>query len=221
MPRKAFLNPLHNRMQIQASSRAEPDTVISPETCISPSDKSRQHRDCTLLPRRSIEPTTIEEGVWKHVAAVAMSIGLLATVSTALGATMVQVTRAGAQSSTVASAEYFTGAVRIDSPFEGSGPSRVGGATVTFEPGARAAWHTHPLGQTLIVTAGVGLVQQWDGPVQEIRVGDVIWIPPGVKHWHGGAARTGTTHIAIADSLDGRAVQWMEKVSDAQYSEQL
>jgi quercetin dioxygenase-like cupin family protein len=93
----------------------------------------------------------------------------------------------------------------------------MSGATVTFEPGARTAWHTHPLGQTLIVTAGAGLVQSWGGPVQEIRPGDVVWIPPGIKHWHGAAATTGMTHIAITETLDGKTVDWMEKVSDEQY----
>jgi quercetin dioxygenase-like cupin family protein len=130
------------------------------------------------------------------------------------------VTHAGAHASAAGSAEYFTGAVRIDSPFKGSGGARVGGATVTFEPGARSAWHTHPLGQTLIVTAGVGLVQYWNGPVQLIRPGDMVWIPPGVKHWHGASARTGMSHIAIAESLDGKAVDWLEKVSDDQYRQQ-
>jgi len=130
---------------------------------------------------------------------------------------MVKVTRVGTQPSTQGPAEYFTGAVRIDSRFQGSAPARVGGGIVTFEPGARTAWHTHPLGQTLIVTAGVGLVQQWEASVQEIKPGDVVWIPPGVKHWHGATAATGMTHIAIAESLDGKAADWLEKVSDEQY----
>ena len=132
----------------------------------------------------------------------------------------VQVTRLGTQSSAVGPAEFFTGAVRIDSPFAGSGMARIGGATVTFEPGARTAWHTHPLGQTLIVTAGSGLVQQCNGPVQEIHPGDTVWIPPGAKHWHGASARTSMTHIAIAESLDGKVVDWMEKVADDQYRRQ-
>lgn len=98
-----------------------------------------------------------------------------------------------------------------------SEPARVGGATVTFEPGARTAWHAHPLGQTLFVTAGSGLVQEWGSPVRQIRPGDVVWIPPGVKHWHGAAPTTAMAHIAIAESLDGKAVDWLEKVSDEQY----
>nr|WP_249171062.1 cupin domain-containing protein [Burkholderia multivorans] len=132
---------------------------------------------------------------------------------------MITVTRIGSQPSSAGPADYFTGTVRIDSPFQASAPARVGGGTVTFEPGARTAWHTHPLGQTLIVTAGVGLVQQRDEPVQEIRPGDVVWIPPGVKHWHGATATSSMTHIAIAEALDGKAVEWMEKVSDEQYSQ--
>jgi quercetin dioxygenase-like cupin family protein len=129
----------------------------------------------------------------------------------------VSIARSGSQPSANGPAEYFTGTVRIDSPFQASIPARVGGGTVTFEPGARAAWHMHPLGQTLIVTAGAGLVQQWGSPVQEIRPGDVVWIPPGVKHWHGASPTTGMTHIAINEALDGKAVDWMEKVTDEQY----
>ncbi|VCU72220.1 Cupin domain protein [Pigmentiphaga humi] len=130
---------------------------------------------------------------------------------------MITLTPIGSQPSARGPAEYFTGVVRIDSPFQASAPARVGGATVTFEPGARTAWHAHPLGQTLCVTAGSGLVQEWDGPVRRINPGDVVWIPPGVKHWHGAAPATAMTHIAIAETLDGKAVDWMEKVSDEQY----
>lgn len=130
---------------------------------------------------------------------------------------MITVTQIGSQPSAQGPAQYFTGSVRIDSLFQASEPARVGGGTVTFEPGARTAWHTHPLGQTLIVTAGVGRVQEWDGPVREIRPGDVVWIAPGVKHWHGAAPTTAMTHIAIAESLDGKAVDWLEQVSDEQY----
>jgi len=129
----------------------------------------------------------------------------------------ISITRSGSQPSAKGSVEYFTGAVRIDSPFKGSDPARVGGGIVTFEPGARTAWHRHPLGQTLIVTAGTGLIQQWGGPIQEMKQGDVVWIPPGVKHWHGATATTAMTHIAIAEQLDGKSADWMEKVSDEQY----
>jgi quercetin dioxygenase-like cupin family protein len=113
--------------------------------------------------------------------------------------------------------EYFTGTVRIDPLFQAPDPARVVGASVTFEPGARTAWHTHPLGQTLVVTAGCGLAQRWAGPIEEIRPGDVIWFPPGEKHWHGATATTAMTHIAIQERLDGKTVDWMEKVSDEQY----
>lgn len=114
-------------------------------------------------------------------------------------------------------ADYFTGVVRIDTPFQAAAPARTGGAIVTFEPGARTAWHTHPLGQTLIVTAGLGWVQRDGGPVEAIRPGDVVWIAPGERHWHGATATNAMTHIAIAETLDGRAVDWLEQVSDAQY----
>jgi len=127
------------------------------------------------------------------------------------------ITRSGSQPSAKGPAEWFTGSVRIDSPFQRSSPARVGGAIVTFEPAARTAWHTHPLGQTLIVTAGGGRVQRDGGPVEEIRPGDVVWVAPGEKHWHGASPTTAMTHIAIAEALDGKAVDWMEHVTDEQY----
>jgi quercetin dioxygenase-like cupin family protein len=125
--------------------------------------------------------------------------------------------RSGSQPSVKGPADYFTGTVRIDAPFKGSEPARVGGATVTFEPGARTAWHTHPLGQTLIVLSGGGLVQHEGGPVEAIRPGDIVWFAPGEKHWHGAAPGTAMSHIAIAEALDGKVVDWLEKVSDEQY----
>ena len=125
--------------------------------------------------------------------------------------------RNGTQHSGKGPEEYFTGAVRIDPLFQAPDPARVTGALVTFEPGARTAWHTHPLGQTLIVTSGSGWAQRLGGPVEEIRPGDVIWFPPGEKHWHGATATTGMTHIAVQERLDGKAVEWMEKVTDEEY----
>ena len=127
--------------------------------------------------------------------------------------------RSGSQPSGKGPAEYFTGTVRIDPLFEAADPARVVGASVTFEPGARTAWHTHPLGQTLVVTAGCGRARRWGGPIEEIRPGDVIWFPPGEKHWHGAAPTTAMTHIAIQERLDGKTVDWMEKVSDEQYGQ--
>ena len=125
--------------------------------------------------------------------------------------------RSGSQPSGKGPAEYFTGTVRIDPMAQAPAPARVLAVSVTFEPGARTAWHTHPLGQTLIVTAGCGLAQCWGGPIEEIRPGDVVWIPPGEKHWHGATPTTAMTHIAIQEQLDGKAVDWMEPVSDEQY----
>lgn len=128
------------------------------------------------------------------------------------------VTHSEAQpSSTASTDEHFTGTVRIEGAFQARSPGRATGARVTFEPGARTAWHTHPLGQTLIVTGGTGRVQRWGDPVQEIRQGDVVWIPAGEKHWHGAGPRSAMTHIAISEQLDGKVVEWMEKVSDAEY----
>ena len=125
--------------------------------------------------------------------------------------------RNGSQPSEKGPADYFTGTVRLDAPFQGNEPARVSGATVTFEPGARTNWHTHPLGQTLIVTAGRGWVQLEGGPVEEIWPGDVIWFAPGEKHWHGATATTAMTHIAVQERLEGKTVEWLEPVSDEQY----
>jgi quercetin dioxygenase-like cupin family protein len=127
------------------------------------------------------------------------------------------ITKSGSQASAKGPAEWFTGAVRIDSPFQGSAPARVAGAIVTFEAGARTAWHTHPLGQTLIVTSGSGRVQREGGPVEDIRPGDVVWFEPGEKHWHGASPATAMTHIAVQEQRDGKVVDWMEHVTDEQY----
>ena len=125
--------------------------------------------------------------------------------------------RSGSQPSSKGPTDWFTGTVRIDPLFQANAPARAFGASVTFEPGARTAWHTHPLGQTLIVTAGCGRAQRWDGPVESIRPGDVITFLPGEKHWHGASPTTSVTHIAIQEQLDGKMVDWMEQVSDEQY----
>jgi quercetin dioxygenase-like cupin family protein len=129
----------------------------------------------------------------------------------------ITVTPASARPATPGSAEYFTGSTRVQPLFPANEPARASGGSVTFEPGARSAWHTHPLGQVLVVTAGSGWVQLWGGPKQDIRQGDVVWIPPGLKHWHGATPTTGMTHTAIQERLDGRNVDWMEHVTDAQY----
>ncbi len=129
----------------------------------------------------------------------------------------ITVTPASARPGTPGSADYFTGSTRVQPLFPANAPARASGGSVTFEPGARSAWHTHPLGQVLIVTAGSGWVQLWGGPKQEIRQGDVVWIPPGLKHWHGATAAAGMTHTAIQEQLDGRNVDWMEHVTDEQY----
>jgi len=128
-----------------------------------------------------------------------------------------EIKRVGSQPSSKGPSDWFTGTVRIDHPFQADHPGRVAGATVTFEPGSRTAWHTHPLGQTLIVTAGCGWAQREGGPVEEIRPGDVVWFAPDEKHWHGGTPTTAMSHIAIQEKLDGKAVDWMEKVSEEQY----
>lgn len=128
-----------------------------------------------------------------------------------------EINRCGSRPSAKGPAEWFSGTVRVDPLIEAVEPGRVSGASVTFEPGARTVWHTHPLGQTLVVTAGCGRAQRWGGPVEEIRPGDVVRIAPGEKHWHGAAPTTAVTHIAIQEQLDGKVVEWMERVSDEQY----
>lgn len=128
-----------------------------------------------------------------------------------------EIKRNGSQPSRQGQADYFTGDVRVDPLFDAPAPARVFGAYVTFEPGARTAWHSHALGQTLIVTAGCGRVQRWGGPVEEIRPGDVVWIEPGEKHWHGAAQTTAMTHIAVVEKVEGDSTGWMEHVSDQQY----
>jgi quercetin dioxygenase-like cupin family protein len=152
----------------------------------------------------------------KRLVVTVISFALLACVS-AESSQGLRITRSGSQPSRQGSAENFTGPVRIDPLFTATAPARTSGSLVKFEAGARTVWHTHPLGQTLVVTKGSGWVQQWGGPTQEIREGDVVWIPPGQKHWHGGTASTGMAHIAITESLDGKNVEWMEKVSDEHY----
>lgn len=179
-----------------------------------------------LLPR--LIPATMEATPMitrRHALAAASGIAALAAASAAVAQTprtqgrngTMQITRSGSQPSRKGPAEYFTGAVRVDPMFQAPEPGRVSGGHVTFEPGARSAWHTHPLGQTLIITSGLGWVQREGGPIEEVRAGDVVWFPPGLKHWHGASPTTAMTHIAITEMLNGKNVDWLEKVSDEQY----
>src|SRR6266702_6718400 len=154
-------------------------------------------------------------------AAIAISLCMLASGAqsqTSKDQVAIRITRSGSQPSLQGPAENFTGSVRVDPLFQANAPARASGSLVTFEAGARTAWHTHPLGQILIVTSGAGRVQRWGDPVEEIHQGDVVWIPPGQKHWHGAAPNSSIAHIAIVEQIDGKTVDWMEKVSDAQYS---
>ena len=129
----------------------------------------------------------------------------------------IKIARSDSLQSNRGSVQYFTGSVQVQQLFPAYDPSRTSGGKVTFEAGARSAWHTHPFGQILIVTEGTGWIQQWEGPIEEIRKGDLIWIPAGVKHWHGATPNTAMTHIAVQEELNGKAVEWMEKVTDEQY----
>jgi 4-carboxymuconolactone decarboxylase len=154
------------------------------------------------------------------LAAIAISLCMLASGAqsqTSRDQETIRITRSASQPPRPGAADNFTGSVRVDSSFQANVPARMYGARVAFEPGARTAWHTHPLGQILIVTTGTGRVQRWGDPIDEIRQGDVVWIPPGQKHWHGAAPNSSMVHIAIAEQLDGKTVEWMEKVGDAQY----
>lgn len=150
-------------------------------------------------------------------ALIAQAVGASAQLAPVGGSSAMKITRNGTNASRKGPAEYFTGSVRIDTPFSTTAPARAGGAYVTFEPGARTAWHTHPLGQTLIVTAGRGWVQTEGAAREDVHPGDVVWFPPGVRHWHGATATQGMTHLAISEALDGKTVDWMEKVTDEQY----
>ena len=156
-------------------------------------------------------------GIKAFIAALPPIVDTLAEGSTQREKFNMEIKRIGSQASIKGPGDWFTGTVRIDPLFQANAPARTAGASVTFEPGARTAWHTHPLGQTLIVTAGCGRVQREGGPVEEIRPGDVIWFPPGEKHWHGASPATAMTHIAIQEQLDGKVVDWMEKVSEEEY----
>ena len=151
----------------------------------------------------------------KLLAATIASLALIASASVV--AQELDIKRNGSRPSSKGPAETFTGAVRVDPLFAAQDPSRTSGGAVTFEPGARSAWHTHPRGQILIVTAGSGWVQRWDCWRQDMKPGDVVWIPPGVKHWHGATATTAVTHVAIQEHENGKVVDWLEKVSDEQY----
>ena len=162
----------------------------------------------------------------KHLAATIASLPLLLVGPVGLAQApagdgqALRITRAGSQPSAKGPADFFTGTVRVDPMFPATAPSRVSGGHVTFEPGARSAWHTHPVGQTLVITSGFGFVQQWGGPKQEVRTGDIVWFPPGLKHWHGASSTTAMTHIAIQEAVEGSAVDWLEHVTDEQYQSQ-
>ncbi len=160
------------------------------------------------------------KGIWRGEQAAELDRIFNSRTGTteAEGKDHMEIKRAGTQPSGKGPSDWFTGTVRIDPLFTAPDPARAGGASVTFEPGARTAWHTHPLGQTLVVTAGFGWVQRESGPVEEIRPGDVVWFPPGEKHWHGASPTTFVTHIAIQERLDGKTVDWMEPVMDEQYT---
>ena len=150
------------------------------------------------------------------IAATAMAVSMLEPANAA--EPQLQITRAGTREVNVAPAQNFTGSVKVEMLYAPVGAERASAGSVSFAPGARTAWHSHPLGQTLVVTAGVGRVQRWGGPLEEIRVGDVVHIPPNTKHWHGAAPDSAMTHIAITEALDGTAAEWMEQVADAQYN---
>jgi quercetin dioxygenase-like cupin family protein len=164
--------------------------------------------------------TNRQKAGWTRRSVVRMAIAAVAFPFARIFATVggaMEIKRSGSQPSAKGPAEWFTGTVRIDPLFDAPVPARAAGASVTFEPGARTAWHTHPLGQTLLVTSGLGRAQRWGGPVEEIRPGDVVWFPPGEKHWHGASPTTAMTHIAIQEKLDGTPVDWLEHVTAEQY----
>ncbi|GGF62346.1 cupin [Azorhizobium oxalatiphilum] len=156
----------------------------------------------------------------KRIAAFLAAGILVISAAVAQNSSTISVVSSKTQPTATGPSQNFTGSVKVSSRFQRTDPARVGGGVVAFEAGAHTAWHTHPLGQTLIVTSGTGLVQAWGEPIQRMEVGDVVWIPPGVKHWHGAAAATPMTHVAISESQDGKSVEWLELVTDDQYSRQ-
>lgn len=170
------------------------------------------------LPLRSTQNKTMKRLATTLVSTTLLGLAFAqANPPTTAGAQQITILRNGSQASAPGSADYFTGAVRVDPMFAATAPSRMSAGHVTFEPGARSAWHTHPVGQVLVVTSGLGRVQMWGGRVEDIRPGDVVRIPPGLKHWHGASPAVAMTHIALQEGLNGKAVDWLEKVSDAQY----
>ena len=195
-----------------ATGKGTRELPITPDKLLK-ADASRSRESRTMITRRRILAGT--GGIAALAAAAAAAQGLNVPTQARNGA--MQITRSGSRPSAKGSADYFTGSVRVDPLFQAGDPARVSGGHVTFEPGARSAWHTHPLGQTLIVTSGLGWAQADGGPVEEIRPGDVIWFPAGLRHWHGATPTTAMTHIAITEFQNGRNVDWLEKVSDEQY----
>jgi quercetin dioxygenase-like cupin family protein len=169
------------------------------------------------LTRRALLTGAVAIGVSAYAPPIASAVAQSTSAPRAPTRGTLDIKRNGSQPTARGNPQWFTGEVRIDQPFQADEPARVGGATVTFEPGARTAWHTHPLGQTLFVTFGRGWVQRAGGPVEEIRPGDVVWIAPGEKHWHGATPTTPMTHIAVVERLNGKNIDWLEKVSDEQY----
>lgn len=168
------------------------------------------------------KPDTPRKGIRRAASALGLAMlqaGLADAAEPTASASMQQITPAGGQASVPGPEQYFTGKARIDPVWPASQGITASGGLVTFEPGSRSAWHTHPAGQQLVVISGVGLTQEWGKPVQQIRPGDVIWCPPGVKHWHGAAPNTAMTHLAVTGTLDGKNVNWMEKVTDEQYQQ--
>ena len=169
-----------------------------------------------MITRRRVVAASGGLAAMAAAAPAAAAKGAMTAPTTRRRETM-EIQRSGSQPSGKGPADYFTGSVRVDPLFQAPDPARVSGASVTFEPGARTAWHTHPLGQTLIITFGCGWVQRWGGPIEEVRPSDVVWFAPGEKHWHGATPATAMTHIAIQEALDGKRVDWLDHVTDEQY----
>ena len=209
----------------QLSRRDRSLVTVSALVAMNRPDQLRSH--LTLAKENGVTETELVEAIthlafyagWPN-AVTAIGVAkevLLPTEAGAAADDPITVERPGSQTTAAGPAEHFTGSVRVDSRFQRTSPARAGGGIVSFAPGARTDWHSHPLGQTLIVTLGAGLVQAWGGPVQEITPGDVVWIPPGVKHWHGATPDSEMSHIAIVEAVDGKTTDWMEQVTDVQY----
>jgi quercetin dioxygenase-like cupin family protein len=211
-----FLQP-HAKPAHRSTTHAKRRSDVAMTRNTIPKQETSQSPASQDLTRRDLLAQAAAIGMSIFTAPIAAAVAQTTSASQQPARGTLDIKRNGSQPASRGNPQWFTGEVLIDQPFQADEPARVGGATVTFEPGARTAWHTHPLVQTLFVTFGLGWIQRAGGPIEEIRPGDVVWIPPGEKHWHGASPTAPMTHIAVVERLNGKNIDWLEKVSDEQY----